>query len=368
MAKKQSDVYGVIMAGGSGERFWPLSRKDRPKQCLSILGSGTMLQQAFQRLVTVTSVRNTLVITRKGIEKTVAGQLRQLPKENVVAEPCGRDTAPCIALAACMLVRKNPQAIMAIVPSDQLVQFPKKLTEVLNAAVELVRRKDVLVVFGVPPTEPATAYGYIEVGDALGNSGDGGVSRFHRVRRYHEKPDINTARRFLRAGGYWWNGGVFVWKARTILDEIRKYMPALSAMCDALLRAPTDAAFRRAMEKFYPKLPKLSVDYGVLEKSDKVVAVAGDFGWDDLGSWTSLLRLLPANAQGNILLGNAVVVEGNGNLVRGDEDHLVGIIGTDNLVVVHTRDATLVCPKSRAQELKKLLAELQKDPKKRRFV
>lgn len=365
MAKKNSGVYGIIMAGGSGERFWPLSRKARPKQCLSIIGQGSMLQQASKRLEAFLPARNIFAMTREGIEKTVAGQLRGLPKANIVAEPCGRDTAGCIALAACLVLREDPEGIMVIVPADHLVKEPKKLTQALEEAVAFVRKEDKLVAFGLTPTEPATGYGYIQAGEAYRAAG---TRKFHRVTKYHEKPDLETAGRFLRAGNFWWNSGMFVWKAKSIVEEMHKHLATHGLLCKKLLAARSDSEFWRVLRKEFPKLPKISIDYGVLQATAKLAATPLSLDWDDLGSWTSLVKHLPLDAEKNTLLGNAIVVGGRGNLVRAGDKHLVGVVGTDDLIVVHTQDATLVCPKSKAQELKKLVGALDGNPKNRRFA
>ena len=366
---KLPSLYGIVMAGGSGQRFWPLSRILRPKQCLSMLGPGTMLQQACARLRTFLPSEKIVVITRKGIEVMVAKQVFQLPGKNVVAEPCGRDTAAAVTLAACILYRRDPQAVMAIVPSDHVVRNPQALVQAVKQAAILASEEEVLITVGIRPTEPATGYGYIQMGEPCkGPHITHPNKNMYHAKCYREKPDVNTARRFLVSGDYLWNSGVFVWKARTILQEIHRHLPRHGQLADALLRAKNSRRFAMIVNKLYPKLPKTSIDFGVLEKSDKIVILRSALQWDDLGSWTSLERYLQPDRQGNTLLGNALVVEGRGNLVRTDSDHLVGVLGTENLVVVHTRDATLVCSKGKVQELKKLVSSLQRNPKTKKYL
>ncbi len=363
--RDMASAYGFIMAGGSGERFWPLSRTLRPKQCLSILGSGTMLQQSYRRLRAMLPAKRIFILTRKGIEKMVAQQLPELPKKNIVAEPTGRDTAACIVLGACLLQREDPNAVMMIVPADQAVQNPQEFIKALKSAAPVAQAQDVLITVGVTPTEPATGYGYLQVGERFGN---GAPAQLYRAQRYHEKPDRSTAEAFLQSGKYVWNSGMFIWKAKTILNEMQKYLPAHANMAQKLMRAKNAREFASIAERLYAKLPKISVDYGVLEKSAKVLVMRSSLRWDDLGSWTALTRYLDADADGNSILGNAVIVDGRGNLVRSDSEHLVGVVGTQDLVIVHTRDATLVCPKNKVSELKKLVGALRANPKTKRFA
>ncbi len=361
----KSPVFGVVMAGGSGERFWPLSRAGMPKQCLSFRGNTTMVQQACNRLCAFLPSSRVWIATRRGIDNIIRSQLRALPSKNIIAEPCGRDTAACLMLTAAMLVRKHPDAIMAVVPADHVIDQSRELAAALQGAACLAAERDVLITFGIVPTEPATGYGYIQKGNISAKIKD---RNFYQVRRYHEKPDLQTARRFMSLKDHWWNSGMFVWRAKTLIEEICKYLPIHGHVCLKLLRAKNDSQFRRLVQQLYKTLPKISIDYGVLECSQRVVVTPARFGWDDLGSWASLDRHLPKDTAGNVLSGDTVVIDGRGNLVRSEKGHLVGILGVDNLVVVHTADATLVCSKHRAQEIKKLVGALAKDTKKGRYV
>ncbi len=358
MAKPSQHLFGVIMAGGSGQRFWPLSRAKRPKQCMALLGSGTMLQQAAKRLSALVNPKNMLVITHAGIRDLVASQLPGLPRKNIVAEPSGRDTAACIALSACLALRQDPEALLVIIPADHLIGEVKPWTQALKAAALVAEEHAVWVTLGITPDEPSTAYGYIQPGELFHMSGD---KRFHRVRKFHEKPDRNTARRFLQ-NGLWWNSGMFVAKASFILQEMRRFLPVHADMCDDLLASKGEKDWARILAGAYPALPKISLDYGVLEKTDNAAAASLSCTWDDLGSWPALARHLPADAQDNILLGNIALEDSRGNIVRAEPGHCIALIGLNDMVIVQTPDATLICPRNRSQDIKKLLDGMGKNP------
>ncbi len=334
--------WAVIMAGGSGERFWPLSRRKTPKQLLAITGARTMIQEAVRRIEPVVPRRRMLVVTNVVQAPAVRLQLPGL--KHLVAEPVGRNTAPCVALAAVQLGRKDPQAVMVVVPADSWIGDVAAYRRVVRECLALAARREVLITIGIKPTTPHTGYGYVQVGEKL-------TGRFAKAARFVEKPNRATAQRYLASGQYRWNAGMFVWSARAILAAYRRYQPAMLA---AIERISDDRSLRR----IYPRLENISVDYAIMEKADNVVVAQGDFPWDDVGDWAALARHLPAEAAGNAVRGSFLGVDANDCVVVSRPDHLVAALGVSGLIIVHTPDATLVCRREDSQRVRELVGKL----------
>lgn len=334
--------WAVIMAGGSGERFWPLSRRATPKQLLAITGPRTMIQEAAARLRPAIPASRVMVVTNAVQAPAVR---RQLPGvRQIVAEPVGRNTAPCVALAATLIARQDPEAVLAVVPADSWIGDVARYRRVVREALALAARRDVLITIGISPTSPHTGYGYVQVGERI-------AGRFSQAVRFVEKPDLATAKKYLASGKYRWNAGMFVWSARAILAAYRRHQPAMLAEIEKI----TD---QRSLRRIYPRLEKISVDYAIMEKADNVVVANGDFPWDDVGDWAALTRHLPRDADGNAVRGPFLGVGATGCVVFNHERHLVGAIGVTGLVIVHTADATLVCRKEDSQRVRELVAKL----------
>jgi mannose-1-phosphate guanylyltransferase len=351
--------YAVIMAGGKGERFWPLSRLRRPKQLLPIVGDVPMLTQTVERLPGLVPVEHILVLTNREQRPAVLEACPMVPPENIIAEPVGRDTTAAVGLAALLVARRDPTATLAMLPADHVIHDTGAFREVLAAAFEAAHAEPWLVTIGIRPTEPATGFGYIHRGDLLARAQGRDV---FAVKRFVEKPDLETARAYLESGEYLWNGGMFVWAVPTIRSALAQHVPDIHAglaTIEADLGAghPVDAA----LEAHFPGLRKISVDFGVMEKATNVVTIPATFDWDDVGAWPAVMRHLPTDAHGNVVRGSALVEAGDGNLVVSTPDHLVAVMGVDDLIVVHTPDATLVCPKSHAQRVKELLRRVEGD-------
>ncbi len=353
-------VYPVIMAGGSGTRFWPLSRQLFPKQLLKIIGDETLIQQTMRRVANGTPAQRVMISTNPAQAETIRVQLSEWKdalKDNFVLEPESRNTAPAIALVALELIRRDPDAIMLVVPADHIVKGQKDFDAAVALAAELARQ-GLLVTFGIKPIRPETGYGYIKP-DTKTILGKRGMLKGYRVGRFVEKPNAAKAAQYLKAGDYYWNSGMFVWRAATILDEIRHHQPVLARGVDGIGRLIGQGASKTAIDEEYRRLPSTSIDTGVMEKSSKAAMVPVAFKWSDVGSWGSLDEVAVKDKAGNIVGGRVVDIDSQRSVVYGDR-RVVATIGLTDMVVVDTPDATLVCPKSRAQDVKRIVDILKK--------
>ncbi|MEW6183487.1 MAG: mannose-1-phosphate guanylyltransferase [Bacillota bacterium] len=349
-------VFAVILAGGGGERFWPLSSKEQPKQFLELIGDRTMLQQTVDRLAGFVKPRDILIVTGRGFGELAREQLPQIPAGNIIEEPCGRDTAAAVGLAAVYLERRDPQGVMAVLPADHYIADPVKFCRVLEIAVETARSGEWLVTLGITPTRPETGYGYIQRGRLLKTVGSTAV---YKALRFTEKPDALKARRFLASDKYFWNSGMFVWRIDVILQLFKKYLPELTGGLERIGSALGTDQAASMLETVYPSLPRISIDYGVMEQAANVLVLPADFGWDDVGTWPAWARYGGIqDGQGNVIEGNGVLVESSGCVIRAS-NHVVAALGIRDLVIVEENGRLLVCPKNRAQEIKRLVAALK---------
>jgi mannose-1-phosphate guanylyltransferase len=357
----------VILAGGSGTRFWPRSRRARAKQVLALQGERTMIQQTLERLQPLASPSDVWVITNGWLRDVIREQLPELAAEHVLAEPCARNTAPACALAAFLLERSEPETVIGIFPSDHVVSNGKRFAEVLDRGVRLAAAGENIVVLGVPPTRPETGYGYIERGASVnGDSANdaGSPVSVHRVRRFREKPDAHTAEQFLAAGNFVWNGGIFLWSARTLTNAVREHIPDLAPPLETIAAAYGTPEFEEVFAREYPKAENISVDYAILErrsvkgeKRSNIFCVPADFGWNDLGSWASLHEHLGTVESDNVIDGETTgifAIQAGGNYVYAP-GKTVALLGVDGLVVVETDDALLITTRARSQDVSKLV-------------
>ena len=352
-------VYPVIMAGGSGTRFWPLSRQLFPKQLLKIIGDETLIQQTMRRVLISARPERVMISTNPAQAESIRVQLSEWKdalKDNFVLEPEGRNTAPAIALVALELLRRDPDAVMLVVPADHIVKGQRDFAAAVALAASLAQQ-GLLVTFGINPTRPETGYGYIkpERKTVLAKRGK---LKGHPVGRFVEKPNAAKAAQYLKAGDYYWNSGMFVWRAATILDEIRRHQPVLARGIERIGRLIEQGASKTAIDDEYRLLPSVSIDQGVMEKSSKAAMVPVTFSWSDVGSWGSLDEVAAKDKAGNLVVGRVVDIESQRSVVYGDR-RVVATIGLTDMVVVDTPDATLVCPKSRAQDVKKIVEILK---------
>lgn len=342
----------LILAGGSGTRFWPKSRARLPKQLISLDGGPTLIEQAAARLEGTVLPERTFVVTTARQAPLVRERLPAVPPDNVIVEPQGRDTAAALGLAAAAIARRlGPQAILAAMPADHVIRPASRFRDAIAGAVELVAaRPGTVATLGIVPSHAATAYGYIQRGEPIPIRG---ARRAFRVARFREKPDRATAEEYLRSGEYYWNGGIFVWRAQDLLDALERFLPA------------TAAAVRlegEALAAAYAGLPKISIDYAVLEKHERVITIEADFEWSDVGSWNALPPIIGTDAEGNAAIGATHVALGShGVLVVGDPGTLVATIGLEDVVVVQSGGATLVCRKDRVEDVKKLCERLERE-------
>jgi mannose-1-phosphate guanylyltransferase len=354
-------MYGVIMAGGKGTRFWPLSREKLPKQYLRIAGKESLIQMAIKRLESLIPLQNIIIVSSKSQEKVMKEHLPHIPEENFIFEPVGKNTAPAIALSAFYLRERDPDAVMAVFPADHIIKNKREFLSTLRFAEKTAKKGDNLITLGIKPDSPETGFGYIHYGERFFSSGKKGV---YRVKRFTEKPDLKTARRFLKTGSYLWNAGIFVWGVGTILKMFETHLPSIHQAFYPLLNAKTSRGRKRVITKAYSQVKEISVDYGIMEKAKKVLVIPCDIGWNDVGSWSSLKEVLPHDRSKNIIIGKHVGLNTKDMIIY-SPDKLVTTIGLDNLIVVETPDTLLICPKDRAQDVKKLTELLSKKGKKR---
>ncbi len=350
-----AQMYIVIMAGGRGTRFWPRSRISTPKQLLDITGERTMIQETVERVLPVVSKDRILIVTNREQLNELTSQLPDIPARNIIVEPIGRNTAPCICLAATKIDRQDPEAIMAVLPADHYIGDEKAFCSCLEKAAEAASLTGSLITIGISPERPETGYGYIQF-DALEKTEMEGL---YRVSNFHEKPDAGRAEEFLRQGNFLWNSGMFVWKASTILNEIKEHLPDAFANIIKVQPLWDRTEVQEEIATAYKKTESISIDYGVLEKSKNVFTIKGDFGWNDIGSWSAIHDILKKNRDSNALRGDVVSVDSNNVLVY-SPGKLTAVVGLKDIVVVETDDALLVCAKDKAQDVKKVVDLLEK--------
>jgi len=352
-------LYGVILAGGSGTRFWPLSREKFPKQLLRIIGEETLLQQTVRRLLGFMPAHRVCIVTNEQQADSIELQLidwKEELKENLILEPEGRNTAPAIGLAAVHLMEKDPEAVMLVLPADHVIKQPTKFQQAVKLGARLATEGR-LVTFGIQPTRPETGYGYIQPDRRTRLCSMGRLSGY-RVARFVEKPNLQTAKRYLKSGNYFWNSGIFMWKASTVLEELAKQNPRLFRSLKQIHALWQSGDSKEKVPKLYKKLEAISIDHGVMEHSPHSAVIPVHFEWSDVGSWSSLQEVGDCNEDGNVMYGNIVDL-GSTNSVLFADQRIVATIGLSDMVVVDTADATLVCPKSRAQDVKAIVQVLK---------
>ncbi len=352
-------LYPVIMAGGSGTRFWPLSRQLFPKQLLRIMGDETLIQQSMRRVVCASAPNRVMISTNPAQAESIRVQLSEWKdalSDNFVLEPEGRNTAPAIALVALELVRRDPNAIMLVVPADHIVKGQRDFDAAVSLASNLAAQ-GLLVTFGIKPIRPETGYGYIKPNRKTVLAKQGKL-KGHPVARFIEKPNATKAAQYLKAGDYYWNSGMFVWRAATILEEICRHQSPLYRGIEKIGQLMQQNASRSVIDEAYRTLPSVSIDTGVMEKSTKAAVVPVTFRWSDVGSWGSLDEVATKDKAGNVVVGRVVDIDSQRSIIYGDQ-RVVATIGLTDMVVVDTPDATLVCPKSRAQDVKKMVELLK---------
>lgn len=350
-------IYAAVMAGGSGERFWPLSKKNHPKQFLSIIGGSSIISQTVDRLKGLVPPEKIYIVTHEKYRDEVARHIPCIRKEMILTEPCGKDTAAAVALAASEIYGRNPRAIMIMLPSDHYIADRDLYVQTLAAAASAASGGSHVVTVGIPPARPETGFGYILKGE---KSGIAGGLTVHRAVKFTEKPSLERAIEFIESGKYFWNSGIFVWRVDLIRRHIRSYLPELARGMEKI-EAAREEDRQRVLCEIYQGLPKISVDYGILERINEILVIRGDFGWDDIGSWPALQRVYPSlGGDANVIQARGVFLNTRNSIIISPH-RVVASMGISDLVVVDDGQNLLICGKNQAQEMKRLLQTLQEE-------
>lgn len=343
----------LIMAGGRGERFWPKSRKRLPKQFLSLTDDGrTMIQLTVERIRPMVDLEDIYISTNKAYKNLVLEQLPDIPPENILCEPVGRNTAPCIGLGAVHAAKKYKDALMMVLPSDHLIKYHKMFLNTLKDGCRIAEAGSSLVTIGITPDYPETGYGYIKFrpDESHGNA--------YAVDRFVEKPDIEAAKEYLETEEYLWNSGMYIWKVSTILENMKRLLPNLYHGLYEIGEAVGTERQEMVLEKIYPQLDAVSIDYGIMERAEQIYILPGTFGWDDVGSWLAVERIKKSNESGNVVTGNIITIHSKNNIIQGGSK-LIAAVGLKDLIIVDTEDATLICDKNSAPDIRMVLENLK---------
>lgn len=350
----------LIMAGGAGTRLWPFSAKAQPKQFQKLVDNRSLFQMSISRLRPTFPYKDIFVATNQDYKNLVIKQAPRILKENIILEPAKRDTAPCIALAMAKIFLKDPEATVAVLPSDHLIKKEKRLIQALNLANKFLEKNpDYLVTLGIKPTYPATGYGYIRISNLRDRK-----SRIYQVKSFKEKPNFKKAQRYIKSKKYFWNSGIFIWKVRTVLKEFQKFQPSIYKRLIKIRKDLGTKREKRTIEKEYPKMKKISIDYGIMEKARKVVCLPVNLGWSDVGDWAALKDILSKEEE-NLIKGQHLGIDTQGSLIYGGKDKLIVTLGLKNIIIINTDKALLICSKNKAQEVKKIVEKLEKRKEKR---
>jgi mannose-1-phosphate guanylyltransferase len=376
-SKTKSDIkdrFVIIMAGGRGERFWPLSREKMPKQLLTLLGKRSFLQSAVDRVLPIVPAKNIFVITNAAQLPEVRKQLPKIPKNNLVAEPVGRDTCAAVTLGAALVGARSTTGVMAVLPADHVIPEEKKFQQVLSDAFDVAAQGQAIVTIGIKPNEPATGYGYIQTGNVLPAVSGAKKTKtiFFKAERFVEKPDFQRAQEYVASGQYRWNAGMFVWSFITVTNGLEKHQPEMFAACQRWFKvANNPAKLAKVLAKEYPEIKKVSIDYALMEKAQNVIVADGAFEWDDLGAWPALARHVKQDAEGNAAVADFIHVDAARNIIfdaRTKNRTPIAIVGLRDSILVQTDDAVLLAHKSQAQKIKELVKKLSEDSKLKKLV
>jgi mannose-1-phosphate guanylyltransferase len=357
--RRNPDVYAVIMAGGGGTRFWPWSRETRPKQVLPILSPRTMIRETVDRIQPLVPPERILIVTSRSQARQLHREVPRIPPENLLLEPVGKNTAPCLGLAAVHVQRTDPDAVLIVLPADHYIGAPDQFLHTLQRAAEFASREEYLITLGITPTGPETGYGYIQKGPVLGRVGQ---TKVFRAKAFREKPTLQKAKAYLRRGDYLWNSGMFIWRVGVFWEALEKCLPRLHRDMQELKASLGKRRERKVLEKVYSRCPSISVDYGVMEKAPNVALIEARFGWSDVGSWAVLWNIWPRDPAGNVCIqggkSKILTLDSSGCVVRGEKS-LIAVLGLKDTVVVEAGDALLVCPRDRSQDVRRILQELK---------
>lgn len=354
-----TNLFTLIMAGGSGTRFWPRSKAVKPKQYLNLFGNKSLLQSTIKRFSLFTPTENIYVVSGKSQAAVLEEQTPMLPKENLIYEPVGKNTLPCIGLAAMFAEKENPDGIMVVTPSDHLIENDELFRDTVLAAVKIADERDGIVTIGITPTYPATGYGYVKTAEDI--TGSEKIRQF-KVERFVEKPNETTAASYLKQGGFYWNSGLFVFKISVFLDAVKQFAPALYADLRKIQADLGNPSFEKTLDTIYRAVEGISVDYGIMEHAKNIYLVEGNFVWNDLGSWESVYLTAGKDENGNAGAGESIII-GSKNSYIYSETGIIAVVGLDDVIVVQDGNTTLVCKRDKAEEIKKVVDQLKAENK-----
>ncbi len=357
---KKDNISVVILAGGRGERFWPKSRIKNPKQILPLLSKRTLLEDSIKRLGDLVDKDNLYVLCNKEL-KVALSRLKVLNKAKIIAEPVSRNTAGAIALISMLIGKKDPDSIVVVLPCDQYIDNNKKFIETLKIGIKAASLTDSIVTVGLKPSYPATGYGYINIAGAL----KGYKGFLFKVKNFKEKPDIKTAQKYVKSKNFLWNGGIFIFRSSKMSSLFKRYAPQIYKHIKQIASSKN---FNKSLSLIYPKIKNISIDYCIMEKVRDILCVRGEFNWSDIGSWESIGRVFEKDKKGNVVTGNFTGLSVRDSIIFTEKDHFVGAIGISDFIIVQTKDATLICPKDKAQDVRKLVALLKKSKKTKKFL
>jgi len=346
------NLYAVIMAGGVGSRFWPRSRAAMPKQLLKIFGEDTMIQSTVERLNGLIDYENVFVITNKIQRDKIIEQLPEIPAKNIIAEPFGKNTAPCVGMSAAIINKIDPDSVIITLPADHLIKDVNEFQATLKRASEFTYGRESLVTIGIVPTRPETGYGYIQISEGEVEA------EIFKVQTFAEKPNLSTAKRFVKSGDFYWNSGMFIWRSDVILSELEKYMPDLYHGIIQIREAYGSEEFESVLRKVYGEVRSISIDYGIMEKSKIVYLTKGNFDWNDVGSWEAVYQLSEHDDKGNAQIGDVYLENTFGSYIY-NKQKFTAVIGVENIVVIETDDALLICNRDDAQSVKNVVDYLK---------
>ena len=346
------NLFAVIMAGGVGSRFWPRSKKKNPKQLLKIFGENTMIQDTVERIKGICPIENILIVTNEKQKNGVAEQLPDIPAENIIIEPFGRNTAACIGLASIIIQERSSNAVSFVLPADHVIIEKDDFLKTLKTAANYAIENPALVTIGIHPTRPETGYGYIQIDE------DSGKNNVFKVMTFAEKPNYNTAVNFIKSGDFFWNSGMFIWRTETILNEIKKHMPDLYEGLMQIKEQINSPDFKNNLSNIYGQLKSVSIDYGIMEKSENVFLVKGKFSWSDVGSWEAVYQLSKKDEEGNVKIGKIYTDMVLDSYIY-SPDNFTAVIGLDNIIVINYKDTLLICRRDKAQDVKNIIDYLK---------
>ena len=354
--KIKNKMFGVIIAGGRGTRFWPISRKKRPKQLLNIIGDQSMLQMTVDRLRKIRFIEDIYIATGKDLAKTISKEVEGVPRKNIIVEPSGKNTAPSIGLVAGHLLKRDPDAVMGVFPADHLIVGHRPFYQSLSTAFNLVSKKEILITFGIVPSSAHIGYGYIQYNKKKILEDDIAFG----VKTFAEKPTLSAAKRFIKSGDFLWNSGIFVWKASVYMKAMEDHLPIQYDIIKNIVSKVGTNKYKSILESEWDRISQESVDYGILEKAQNIGVVKSDFVWSDVGSWDAYYNLMTKKKDGNVIKGDGLVIDGTNNLIHSSEK-FTSVLGLSNIAVINTNDSTLIVPRERVEEIKTILSVLEKN-------